>query len=89
MQHANAKHHGYYVRTFSQMNDPVQQRSLLQPLRPEHDETLWSTPITMINQISQDDNVGMEDIVSNKPSTQDENLANIAEDLENEPYYNL
>ena len=89
MQHANAKHHGHHIKTSSQMNDPVQQRSLLQPLRPEHDETLWSTPITMTNQISQDDNVGMEDIVPNEPSTQDEDLANIAEDLENETHYNL
>ena len=71
------------------MNNFVQQRFLLQPLRPEYDETLWSTPITMTNQILQDDNVGMEDIVPNKPSTQDEDLANIAEDLENELYYNL
>ena len=31
----------------------------------------------------------MEDIVPNEPSTQDEDLANIAEDLENEPHYNL
>jgi hypothetical protein len=89
MQHANAKHHGHHVRTSSQMNESVQQRSLLQPLRPEHDETLWSTPITMTNQISQDDNVEMEDIVPNKPSSQGEDLANIAEDLENEPHYNL
>ena len=89
MQYANAKHHGHHVRTSSQMNDPVQQRSLLQPLSLEHDETLWSTFITITNQILQDDNVGMEDIVPNKPLTQDEDLANIAEDLENEPHYNL
>ena len=43
----------------------------------------------MINQILQDDNVGMEDIVPNKLLTQDEDLVNIAEDLENEPHYNL
>ncbi|GBC24124.2 hypothetical protein GLOIN_2v1836976 [Rhizophagus irregularis DAOM 181602=DAOM 197198] len=45
-QHANAKHHGK-MRS-SQLNEsPVQQRSLLQPLREmirsEHDAELWST----------------------------------------------
>ncbi|GBC34610.2 hypothetical protein GLOIN_2v1836976 [Rhizophagus irregularis DAOM 181602=DAOM 197198] len=53
-QHANAKHHGK-MRS-SQLNEsPVQQRSLLQPLkemiRSEHDAELWSTLVNIADEL--------------------------------------
>jgi hypothetical protein len=45
IQHASAMHHGHHRRIAFRTNNPVQQRS--QPLIPEHDEVLWSIPITM------------------------------------------
>ncbi|GET59973.1 hypothetical protein GLOIN_2v1776597 [Rhizophagus irregularis DAOM 181602=DAOM 197198] len=95
-QHANAKHHGK-MRS-SQLNEsPVQQRSLLQPLREmirsEHDAELWSTSIIMPNPTtsqekltSQDDDDEMKQF---EPSSQDEDLVNIADELEDEPRYHL
>ncbi|POG58442.1 hypothetical protein GLOIN_2v1848756 [Rhizophagus irregularis DAOM 181602=DAOM 197198] len=95
-QHANAKHHGK-MRS-SQLNEsPVKQRSLLQPLREmiksEHDAELWSTSIIMPNPTtsqekltSQDDDDEMKQF---EPSSQDEDLVNIANELEDEPRYHL
>ncbi|GET59161.1 hypothetical protein GLOIN_2v1848756 [Rhizophagus irregularis DAOM 181602=DAOM 197198] len=95
-QHANAKHHGK-MRS-SQLNEsPVQQRSLLQPLREmirsEHDAELWSTSIIMPNPTtsqekltSQDDDDEMKQF---EPSSQDEDLVNIADELEDKPHYHL
>jgi hypothetical protein len=82
----------------SQLNEsPVQQRSLLQPLREmirsEHDAELWSTSIIMPNPTtsqekltSQDDDDEMKQF---EPSSQDEDLVNIADELEDEPRYHL
>ncbi|GET51387.1 hypothetical protein GLOIN_2v1848756 [Rhizophagus irregularis DAOM 181602=DAOM 197198] len=73
------------------------QRSLLQPLREmiksEHDAELWSTSIIMPNPTtsqekltSQDDDDEMKQF---EPSSQDEDLVNIANELEDEPRYHL
>ncbi|EXX64347.1 uncharacterized protein OCT59_030039 [Rhizophagus irregularis] len=73
----------------SQLNElPVQQRSLLQPLREmirsEHDAELWSTSIIMPNPTtsqekltSQDDDNEMKQF---ELSSQDEDLVNIADE---------
>lgn len=104
-QHSNAKH-----QRRTSLSEPGQQRSLqshepirrrsLQSIRPEYDEILWNTPITMpIPVTSQeksashdDDDVGMEEyggIFNETPTQEDEELVDIAVDLESKPRYNL
>jgi hypothetical protein len=72
-QHCNAKHRGR--TTLSHTHETNRQRTHHQQsrpiLRPEHDENLWGTPITMStlpilaeNPVSQVDSVEMEDVIS-------------------------
>ena len=74
-QHCNAKHRGRTTLSQTQTSQRIHhQRS--QPIpRPEHDDNLWNTPITMPmplestsifveNPVSQADNVEMEDVIS-------------------------
>ncbi|POG78347.1 hypothetical protein GLOIN_2v1836976 [Rhizophagus irregularis DAOM 181602=DAOM 197198] len=95
-QHANAKHHGK-MRSPQLNESPVQQRSLLQPLREmirsEHDAELWSTSIIMPNPTTSQEKLTSQDdddeIKQFEPSSQDEDLVNIADELEDEPRYHL
>ena len=95
-QHSNAKHCERI--TLSQPNEFTQRSQQFQQLprtgrmsRPEHDETLWNMPITMVAASSSNttSKPNLPTLAENAQVSDDEMEDIIFEDEENEPHYNL
>ena len=100
-RHANAMHQGR--TTLSRVTEPRHQQSIHQQSRrtliPEHDENLWSTPITntsvIIAPINTNfprvdvDDVDVEDVDVEDINVEDVDVEDVDIDVDNEPRYNL